>query len=201
MYFHKIGTSQQSDVLVWEMPEEPTWMSGALVTPDDKFLLNFVRVGCEPHTRVWGVNLGAIAIQDVRVSWVKVINEWCGKFEYVANDGEDFVFLTTNSAPLKRVVRIPSFLQGSAGDPSAWSTIIAEGDAVLEDASAVGGGLLLIEHLRDVKSTLALHTLATGEKLHDIDLPVGTVLSTSTKREYRDVFIKFTSLCLPGIIY
>jgi len=201
MYFHKIGTSQQSDVLVWEMPEEPTWMSGALVTPDDKFLLNFVRVGCEPHTRVWAVNLGATTIQDVRGSWVKVINEWCGKFEYVANDGEDFVFLTTNSAPLKRVVRIPSFLQGSAGDPSAWSTIIAEGDAVLADASAVGGGLLLIEHLRDVKSTLALHRLATGEKLHDIDLPVGTVLSTSTKREYRDVFIKFTSLCLPGIIY
>ena len=65
-----------------------------------RYLLLSTSHGCRPENLVWVVDLQETAIKDIKDSWVRVIDTWVGSFDYVANDGEDFVFTTTHSASL-----------------------------------------------------------------------------------------------------
>lgn len=125
LFYHKIGTSQDEDILVWECPGEPEWMAHAEVTDDDRYLLLYIRHGCKPENLLWIVDLSVTPMNTVRSSWTKIVTTWDGKFSYVSNDGADFVFTTTHSAPKKRLVRIESFPDAAKGaDASSWTDLI-----------------------------------------------------------------------------
>lgn len=201
LFYHRLGTAQSEDVLVWENLAEPTLMASAELTDDDKYLLLFINRGCERKNLVWAVDLTKTPLRDIKDSWTRVVDEWVGEFDYVANDGPACVFTTTQGSPLKRLVRIADIFDQGAHDASKWSELIKESSHVLKFAAAVAGDFLVVHHLKDVKSSLAVHRLADGAHVRDIDLPVGSVVSFKGKRELREVFIKFTSFLQPGVIF
>lgn len=201
LFYHKLGTSQGEDVLVWEDNENPELMASAEVTDDDHYLLLFIRKGCERKNLVWAVDLDTTPLAEVKDKWVRAVDTWGGLFSYVANDGADFLFTTTLSSPKTRLVRIAGFLTGGANDPSMWTDIVPEKPEPLESAAAVAQDFVLLEYMKDVKSSLSLHRLADGAHIRDIDIPVGSVAGWSCKRSLREVFIKFTSFLEPGVVY
>lgn len=201
LYYHKLGTSQSEDVLVWENPAEPEWMSSSEVTDDDRYLVLYLTHGCRPENLVWVVDLETTPIATIAGAWAKPIDSWVGQFDYIANDGADFVFTTTHSAPLKRVVRIPEFNKPAATDPSSWTELIPEKPEMIEFAKAVASDLVAVEYIKDVKSQLAVFKLVDGSHVRDIPIPVGTVAGFSGKRKLSEVFFKFTSFLEPGAVY
>lgn len=202
LFYHKIGTSQEADILVFEMPDEPEWMASAEVTDDDRYLLLFMRKGCNPENLVWVVDLETTPLESIKNSWTKVINTWEGQFDYVANDGQDFVFTTTWLSPKKRVVRIKSFLDVTKGaDVSSWVDVIPESVYPLECALAVAGDFVVVEHMKDVKSSVSVHKLSDGAHVRDVGLPIGSLVGLKGKRSLKEVFLKFTSFLEPGVVY
>lgn len=201
LYYHRLGTPQSDDVLVWEDPDQPQHIVGASVTHDDKYLVLSIKKGCKPENLLWVVPLtGDMAA--VSTSWVKVVNVFTAEFHYVCNDGVAFVLSTTYEAPMKRVMRIQNVLSADAGDLTTWGEVIPEDRKnAIECVMAVGGDRLLIEFMQDVKSALKLFSLTTGNHLGDILVPIGTITSIQGGRWSNELFVSLSSFLEPGVIY
>ena len=200
LYYHRLGTPQSEDVLVWEDPDHPEHIVSASVTHDDKYMVLDIRKGCKPENLFWVVPLtGDMAA--VSSSWVKVVNVFTAEFHYVANDGVGFVVSTTYKAPMKRVMRITNVLSAEAGDLTTWGEVIPEDKNPIESVLAVGSDRLLIEYMQDVKSVLKLFSLTTGAHLGDVPVPIGTITSIQGGRWSNELFIGLYSFLEPGVIY
>ena len=116
--------------------------------------------------------------------------------QVVANDGDEFTFLTNKNAPKNKLVRV------NIKKPEAWTDVLPEHERdVLESADAVNGNQLVVCYMSDVKHTLQIRDLITGNLLHQLPLEIGSVSEISCRREDKEVFIGFMSFLSPGIIY
>jgi prolyl oligopeptidase len=128
--------------------------------------------------------------------FVKLIDNFDAQYHVVANDGDEFTFLTNRNAPKNKLVRV------DIKKPELWTDILPEHERdVLESADAVNGNQLLVCYMSDVKHILQIRDLVTGNLLHKLPLEIGSVSEISCRREDMDVFIGFTSFLSPGIIY
>lgn len=193
LFFHKVGTAQDADTLVYERPDKPDWMFGADVTDDGRFLLISQSEGTEPKNRVF--------IQDLKDPAGK-IQPWLDKFdaEYqvIGNDGDRFYVLTNNGAPRFRLVAID---RGSP-NPSAWKTLIGEGPNrdVLASADLIGSRVI-VTWRTDAHETLKVYGL-DGTLERDVPLPtIGAVGGVATKRKWTEAFYSFASYTYPTAIF
>ena len=119
-------------------------------------------------------------------------------FDYITNTGSKFVFQTNKDAQNYRLVVID--LENPA--ESNWSVLLPEHESnVLEWATCVHGDKLVVCYMEDVKNTLHIHDLATGERNFTFPLDIGSVISFSGKKTQSELFYKFSSMITPGIIY
>lgn len=118
--------------------------------------------------------------------------------QFITNNGSKALFRTNKSAPNYRVVEI------DVDNPSEsnWKTFIPEhASDVLDWVSAVDGDKLILCYIRDVKDVLQVHDLSTGDKLQDLDVPVGSVMSYFGRRKHSEMFYKIDSFLSPGTTY
>ena len=101
VYFHKLGTAQDADVLIYERPDQPDWGLGADVTDDGKYLLIYQSEGTDPKNRVFVKDLTR---PDSKVE--PFLNDFDASYNIVGNDGGTFYVLTNQGAPRKRLVAI-----------------------------------------------------------------------------------------------
>ncbi len=187
LYFHRLGTSQSDDVLVYERPDHPDWNISGYVTEDGRWLVISCSQGTDPNNRLF---LQDLAHPDSSVE--PLLDEGDASYDIVGNDGETFVLLTTNAAPRGRIVSI------SASD-TALVEIVAESDP-LESASLFGDQLIL-SYLHDACGVVRRVRL-NGEKLADIALPgLGTASGFGGKQRDTETFYAYTSYTTPASIY
>jgi prolyl oligopeptidase len=187
LYFHRLGTPQSDDVLVYERPDHPDWNISGYVTEDGRWLVISCSQGTDPNNRLF---LRDLAHPDSSVE--PLLDEGDASYDIVGNDGETFVLLTTNAAPRGRIVSI------SASD-TALVEIVAESDP-LESASLFGDQLIL-SYLHDACGVVRRVRL-NGEKLADIVLPgLGTASGFGGKQRDTETFYAYTSYTTPASIY
>jgi prolyl oligopeptidase len=187
LYFHRLGTPQSDDVLVYERPDHPDWNISGYVTEDGRWLVISCSQGTDPNNRLF---LRDLAHPDSSVE--PLLDEGDASYDIVGNDGETFVLLTTNAAPRGRIVSI------SASD-TALVEIVAESDP-LESASLFGDQLIL-SYLHDACGVVRRVRL-NGEKLADIALPgLGTASGFGGKQRDSETFYAYTSYTTPASIY
>ncbi|PVD32016.1 hypothetical protein C0Q70_07442 [Pomacea canaliculata] len=199
VYYHRLGTNQSEDVLVAEAPDHPKWMIGAEVTDCGQYLLLTPREGCDPVNRLYYVDLQNLkdGINGL-LPYVKVVDNFEAEYEYVANEGTVFTFKTNKNAPRYKLINIDF----TRPEPENWSTLIDEDEsAVLEWVSCVNQTKLVVCYLRDVKSELFVHDLATGQREAQLPLDVGSIVGFSGKRKDKEIFYHFMSFLTPGTIY
>ena len=189
VYFHKLGTKQAADRLVYATPANPKLSHYAQVSDDGRWLvISTSLAGNENDVHV--INLRKAGSKPLTVfSGLK--NEW----NFIGNEGSRLFFATDKGAPLKRVAAVDIARAGALP-----VTIIPESKDALDGVSLVGGKLIA-SYLVDAKSEVRVYTPA-GKHESTIALPgVGTVGGFSGKASDPETFFSFTSFNRPSTIY
>lgn len=202
VYYHRLGTEQSEDVLVYERPDQPKWRFYPEITVDGAYLHLFSLVSCEGSA--WFFHRfedpSNPNIQG-QLKFETMVDKFDDDYELYANIGPVHYLRTNNNAPNYRMVAI-DLSSAETRSEANWKVILPEHSInVFQSCGVTRDNLLITEHMIDVTSKLQLHRLETGEVIRELPLPIGTLASLSTSRRHNDVFYKYTSFTSPGVVY
>ena len=195
LYYHRVGTEQSADVLVYERPDQPDWGFAPEVTDDGRWLVISVWMGTDRRNRVHVLDLGDATAPKVTGHVRPVLDAFDAGYAFLSNDGPIFHFRTDRDAPKGRVVAVDI----RNPEASRWRELIPEQPSALDQALVVGDHFV-INYLEDAKSRLRLFAL-DGTPKGDVKLPgIGTVGALNGRREDPDLYFLFTSQLTPSSV-
>ncbi|WP_428683764.1 prolyl oligopeptidase family serine peptidase [Sphingopyxis sp.] len=187
VYFHKLGTPQSADTLIHATPAKPKLNHAAMVTDDGQYLLVVSSEGTDER---FGLTLYPVKGGKP----VTLVDDYANNWEYVANEGTRFTFLTNKDAPRARLV---SF---DIRKPGVLTQLVAENEATLVGASRVGNRIIL-SYLGDAKSEAELIGL-DGKPISTIRLAdIGSAKGFGGNPKDSETFYEFSSYATPTTIY
>lgn len=190
LYYHKLGTAQSEDTLVFGGidAEKHRYVSGE-VTKDGKYLLVYASVSTS------GNKLFIKDLTKADAPLVEAIDNTDSDTYMVSSNGDDLLFVTNKNAPNKRVVKV-SALKPS---PENWVDLIPETENVL--SVSTGGKYLFAKYMKDATSLIQQYDL-NGKLIRDITLPeVGTAGGFSGKESQGNVYYSFSNQKTPSTIF
>ena len=193
VYFHKVGTGQGDDELIYERPDQPDWGFGADVTDDGRWLLIYQSEGTNRENRIFLRDL-----QDPNGKIEPLLDRFDASYNIVGNDGATFYAVTDQDAPRYRVVAI----EKGKTDPAAWKTLIAQAQNrdVLASTGLIANRFVTVWRT-DAHEKLTLYSL-DGKFESEIALPaIGSVSGLSGRRKDTDAFYAFTSFNYPSATF
>mgnify|MGYP000011746715 CR=1 FL=1 len=189
VYYHKIGTKQEEDVLIYEDPSKPKRGFSAQTTDDERFLIIY---------QTEGTSKNAFMVKDLsddKSKFVTIVDDFKNNYSVIDNIEDKLLVRTDYNAPNYKVVLI------DPKNPSKenWTDVIPESKNVLQSVRLIGGKIIAT-YLQDVAHHAYIFDL-NGNPEGEIKLPgLGTV-SFSGKRDDNIAFYTFTSFTSPGTIY
>jgi prolyl oligopeptidase len=204
LFYHRLGTPQSDDVLVYHRPDEPEWDFDGHVTEDGRYLIITVGHGTDPKKRVfyWGLGNGHSPSPAAGGGggWgegvVELLRDFDAAYQFVGNDGPVFWFHTDLNAPRGRVIAIDT--RAPARDN--WREIVPQADETLEGVGLVND-TFIASYLKDAHAVVRLFDLIGGF-LREVDLPgVGTVMGFGGRRTDTETFYAYTDFTAPTTIY
>jgi prolyl oligopeptidase len=198
LHYHRIGTPQSEDVLVYERPDHKEWGFGGLVTEDGRYLVVSVWRGTDPTNRIFYKDLNdpkrpALGKETPVVELLPAAD---AKYDFVGNDGPVFWFYTDKGAPRHKLVAIDT----RTPEPERWRELISQAQDSLESVSVVGDRFFA-RYLKDAHAQVKLFAL-DGKPLGDVALPgIGSVAGFGGKRKDKETFYTFTGFTTPPTIY
>ena len=194
LYYHRIGTPQSEDVLIYDRPDQKEWMFGASVTDDGRYLIIDVSQSTDRRNLVFYKDL-----TDPNSKIVELIPTFAASFGLIDSEGTTFWFQTDYEAPKGRVVAI-DIAQSTEDWRSRLQPVIPEAEETLEDVSLFGN-CFLATYLKDAHTQVKLFDL-TGAPAGEVALPgVGSAGGFGGKRTDTETFYSFTSFTTPTTIY
>lgn len=191
LFYHKLGTEQSADKLVYERPDDKELGFGGQVTDDGHYLLIFVWQGTSPKNRLYYKDLTK---PDSEV--VKLLDDFDAEYRFIYDDGPVFWIRTDLNAPRGKLIAIDTRHPEKAN----WKTVVDQGPDKLDDISVIDNKFLL-GYLKDAKTEVRVYDL-NGKFLRNVDLPgIGTAAGFSGKRTDKETFYSFTSFTSPTTIY
>ena len=191
LYYHRLGTPQADDVLVYHRPDQPQWVFDGDVTEDGRYLVVTVRKGTDAKHR--------ILVKDLAEPYgmpVDVIESFDHEFTFIGNDGPLFYFQTDAAAPRRRIVAFDYRKPAAEG----WKVIVPQAAETLDTVDLVAN-LLVVNYLKDAKTLVKVFE-TSGKHVRDVDLPgIGTATGFSGKRTDTETFYSFASFASPPSIY
>jgi prolyl oligopeptidase len=192
LYYHKIGTPQAEDTLVYERPDNPKWNVGGGVTDDGKYLI--ISIGDGTTSRRTRISYKDLTDPDAKVIDLVATHDY--KMNAIGNDGPVFYFQTEADAPKGRVIAIDTRKPEKAN----WKTIVPESKDTLQGTNLVGNQFIC-EYLQDAKTAVKIHTL-DGTFVRDVPLPgIGTAGGFGGKKSDTETFFSFSSFATPPSNY
>ena len=191
LYFHRIGTDQSQDKLIYERPDHPKWGFSPRVTDDGRYLVIENWKGSEPQNQVFVANLEADTL-EVR----PLIEGFDAEYVLAATAADRLLFVTDHDAPRRRLIAV---------DPDAptrdrWREVVPESEDVLESVNRFGE-TLYAQYLQDARGKVTRFRL-DGSRIGDFDLPdVGSVAGFHGPQGAAETFFSFTNYVTPTSIY
>lgn len=190
IYFHRLGTAQSDDALVYATPDQPKLGHFPIVTDDGHWLVIASTEGTD--------NRNLVTVVDLTKPDAKprtIIGELKNDWSPVGNVGSVFYFTTNLDAPRERIVTIDV-----AADDLTPKEIVPQDAAVLQGASMIGGKLMA-SYLVDVKTQVRRYAL-DGTADGTVPLPgIGTASGFGGKPDDAETFFAFTSFNYPTTIF
>lgn len=191
LYYHRIGTSQAKDVLVYKRSDEPTWSFHPTVSEDGHYLIITVSRGTDDRYR--------ILVKDLNEPYgmpVDLISDFANEYSFIGNDGPVLFFKNDLDAPRGQVIAIDL----RRPQPENWKTIIPQSDATLTRTTLVGN-MFVAQYLKDVRAVVKIFTL-DGHHVRDVELPaIGSVSGFGGRRSDTETFYSFSSFTAPPSAY
>jgi prolyl oligopeptidase len=191
LYYHRLGTAQSEDKLIYERPDNKEMLFGGEVTDDGHYLIIHVSEGTSPKNRLYYKDLTQ---PDSPV--VKLLDDFDAQYLFIDNDGPIFWIQTDLDAPRGRLIAIDTHHP----ERTSWKTVVAQGADKLEFANVVDN-LFLLGYLKDARTEVRACDL-TGKFLRNVDLPgIGTAAGFGGKRTDKETFYSYTSFISPTTVY
>lgn len=191
IYYHKLGTKQASDKLVYSDPANPKRYHGVGLSEDERFLFLYISDGASDGNRVMFKDLRK-GDKEWRLLWDDMKYE----FSIVDNDGENILVNTNYKADNRRVVSIDA----NKPEEANWKVIIPEEKELLEGAST-GGGKLFATYLKDAYTKIYSLNM-DGSNKSEIILPgIGTAGGLGGRKEDQTLFYTYTSFTYAPTIF
>jgi prolyl oligopeptidase len=191
VYYHKIGTPQSQDMLVFKDDANPKHYHNVGVSEDDHYLFLYMSDGASSGNNVYFKNL-----EKNDKDWTTLWENNKYEFNVIDNEGDQFLVNTNYNADNRRIVMIDS----KSPDEKNWKEIVPMQNQLLEDAST-GGGKLFATYLVDACTKVyVMNTDGTGKQ--EIKLPaIGTAAGFGSKKEDKVLFYTFTSFTYAPTIF
>ncbi len=191
LYFHRLGTPQSDDELIYTRTDDPGWFLQANVTEDGRYLIVQASLGTDIRNTV--------LVQDLarpHAPVVPVIPNATATYDVVDVVGTTLIVRTDDAAPRHRIVAIDLANPG----PRHWRTLIAESADTIESASLVGGQLL-VHRLKDAHSAVQRYS-PEGKLLGTIELPgLGSVTGLDGRADDTHSYYGFSGFATPPSVY
>ena len=198
VYYHRLGTEQAADRLVYERPDHPDWGFAVEVSADGRYAVYSVWLGTDRRNRVYYQDLGDPKQPRLDAPVVRLLDDFDAAYEFVGNDGPLFYFSTDLGAPRKRVIAVDT--RRFPPDKSAWREVIPQAPDVLEGVQIIHD-TFVARYLHDAHSQLRLFAL-DGKPLSEVPLPtLGSIVQVSGERRDTEMFYAFTSFLYPTTIF
>ncbi len=198
LYYHRLGTPQSDDVLVYHRPDQKEWGFGGSVTDDGRYLAITIWQGTERKNRVYYMDLdpdgdGTAAIDG---PVVKLLDDFDAQYGLIDNDGPVFWFFTDLDAPRGRVIAVDT----RRPERENWQEIIPQATETLQGVTCVGG-MFVANYVKDARTQIKIFDL-DGDFVREVELPeIGSAGGFPGKRSDTETFYAFTSFAYPTTIY
>ena len=194
LYYHRIGTAQEQDILIWERPDQPDWGVAAEVSEDGRYLVLSIWMGTDRRNRLYYVDLEDAGHPNVRGAVVRLLDAFDAAWAFLGNDGPVFYLVTDKDAPRRKVVRLDTRAPGERP-----GLIVPEQGDTLESAH-LAGDVVVASYLQHAHARMRRFRL-DGAELAPVTLPsLGSVAELSGERRDGTVFFAFTSFLTPTAI-
>lgn len=188
LYYHKLGTSQKEDKVVFGLDQKRRYVGGS-VTEDDKYLV----ISAANSTS--GNELYIKDLTKPNSPIITILDNFNSDSYVIENDGEKLFIVTNLNAPNRRVVTTDI----SNPKPENWKDFIAETENVLTPSN--GGGYFFANYMKDAVSVVRQYD-HSGKMVREVQLPgVGTASGFGGKKEVKTLYFYFTNYTTPGTIY
>ena len=196
VYYHKLGTDQSADRLVYERPDHPDWGFGVEVSADGRYAVYTVWLGTDRRNRIYYQDIGDPMHPRLDASVVRLLDDFDASYGFVGNTGPAFYFQTDNGAPRGRIVTVD--IRHPA--QSAWKEVVPQAPDVIEGSQIVHN-TFVVRYLHDAYSQLRLFAL-DGTSAGEVPLPtLGSIVQVSGEPRDTEMFYAFTSFLYPTTIF
>jgi prolyl oligopeptidase len=192
IYFHKLGTKQADDQLVYRRPDHPDWHFWVTRSDDGKHLVLSIARSTDPQNQVLVREASAAADAPFK----ELIADFENQFSFFGNEDGRFYFLSDFEAPTKRIVAMDVNRPGR----EHVTEIVPAREATLDGASIIGGRII-VQYIADVLSRVEIFDLQ-GASQGVLDLPgKGTADGFGGDQDATETFYVFTSYNVPTSVY
>jgi prolyl oligopeptidase len=188
LYFHKLGTSQKEDKVIFGADQKRRYVGGN-VTEDDHYLV------ITASTATYGNELFIKDLTKPDSPVVTIVDNFNSDNYVMDNEGSKLFIVTDLNAPNKRIVTV------DVSNPKAenWKDFIPETENVLSPSTC--SGFIFANYMIDAVSAIKQYDYS-GKLIRDIQLPgLGTAGGFSGKKKDKTVYYSFTNYTTPGTIY
>jgi prolyl oligopeptidase len=190
VYFHRVGSEQGDDELIYARPDHPEWSFFTYVTDDGRYLALMVWHKGDKNMVV------VFDREESNAEPTILIDEFEDSWAPGGNIGSEILFLTNHEAPNYRIVAIDT--ENPAKE--SWRDVIPEAESVLTDASFVGDHIIA-EYLEDARFKGKVFDLE-GELVRTISTPgIGTAYGFEGRSDDPETFYSYSSFNQPSTIY
>ncbi len=191
LWYHRLGTPQGRDVLVYERPDQKEWGIGGSVSDDGRYLLITITQGTSRNNRLYYKDLA-----DKSKVIHRLFDAYDASYDFIGNDGSVFYIRTNKDAPRERIFAVDV----EDASPDKWRPVAPEGPDPLADAALLDHSLVLTT-MHDVASVVRRIGL-DGRDLGTIKLPgLGTVGGFHGHAEDTETWYTFNSFLNPNETY
>jgi len=191
IYYHKLGSSQERDPVVYERADDKVMAFSPFITEDGSYLILTVGHGTDVKTRIYYRHA------DLHTGdFIKLTDSEDATYNVIENVGNTLYVFTNKDAPRGRVVTIDP----AKPIPSDWKQIIPQGSDAIDAVHVINDQLVVVA-MHDAHQLVKIYNL-DGSFARDVPLPeMGSVTGISGMKQDKQMYLGFTSFSRPTTNY
>jgi len=190
MYYHRLGTAQSEDPLIYERPEDKEKFVGGSVTDDGKYLIIYVGKGTSPMNMIYYKDLSAA---NSRI--LPLVDKLENEYSFLDNIGTTFYLKTDKNAPRGRIVAVDI-----NDKDKKWKEIVPQADEPIDGIGFVNNQFA-ISYLKDAYTQIRIFD-TNGKLIRTVELPgIGSAGGFGGKRTDTETFYSYNSFTSTPTIY
>ncbi|BFZ54907.1 hypothetical protein PYCC9005_001944 [Savitreella phatthalungensis] len=172
--FHKLGSPQSDDVVIYNDPQNPSHMFGFEVSEDGNYGILTTSEGTAHKNKLAILQLPANGddLADAVKQRTIIRDTFESAFDYINNYGTRFIF-TTDDKGASRTKIVTLELAADADAKHEFVDLVPESELVLDSVVPVRSDKLVLTYTKDVQQQVFIYDASSGKQIEQLDLPTG----------------------------